>query len=593
MRCRPCNPVPEEVRRAAGLLERRWTISILYASIDGAAALQRVPRRARPRAARDPGDAAERPRRGGPPRPARAGHAPAGGRVHAHRRRPAARARRARARPLVPPVAHGAAPGRAARVGSPRGRRGRFAELERVAAEQAALRRVATLVAEGAGEDELAAAVTSEIGRLFGAQRANMLRWDGDTIRVIGRLARAARAAARASPRWSIPSAATRSPRASSRAAAPARLDSRGRPPHRVRAEALGGARPAGGDRRADRGRRRDLGPRRRRSARSPTIRSRRGSSIGSHDFAALVAQAIINAEARREAAELVEEQSALRRDRDPRRGRTPAGRGARRGHLRGRAAVRRDPGARRAPRRTAADERRRRGGVERPERRASSSRGRRTTRRPGGATLAVLETGVASCFDESSPDRGPRSVICAPLIVNASIVGRADGVAPGRRRRSARGAETRLRSFADLAAQSIANERARAELRESRARIVRTADETRRRLERNLHDGAQQRLVSASLTLRLAIGAAVRRAAQGRPRAARRGDGRADAGARGAARPRPRPPPGDPVRPRPRARAQRPGRARAAPGRARRTRSTGDCPPRSRRPSTTSSPSR
>ncbi|HEV2592636.1 MAG TPA: helix-turn-helix domain-containing protein [Gaiellaceae bacterium] len=36
MRCRRCSPVPEEVRRAAGLLERRWTISILYASVEGA-----------------------------------------------------------------------------------------------------------------------------------------------------------------------------------------------------------------------------------------------------------------------------------------------------------------------------------------------------------------------------------------------------------------------------------------------------------------------------------------------------------------------------------------------------------------------------
>ena len=36
MRCRPCNPVPEEVRRAADLLERRWTLSILYASVEGA-----------------------------------------------------------------------------------------------------------------------------------------------------------------------------------------------------------------------------------------------------------------------------------------------------------------------------------------------------------------------------------------------------------------------------------------------------------------------------------------------------------------------------------------------------------------------------
>jgi DNA-binding HxlR family transcriptional regulator len=50
MRCRQCEPVPEEVRRTAGLLERRWTLSILYASVEGAerfneflAAVGRVP----------------------------------------------------------------------------------------------------------------------------------------------------------------------------------------------------------------------------------------------------------------------------------------------------------------------------------------------------------------------------------------------------------------------------------------------------------------------------------------------------------------------------------------------------------------------
>ena len=36
MRCRKCEPLPEEVRRAADLLERRWTVSILYASHEGA-----------------------------------------------------------------------------------------------------------------------------------------------------------------------------------------------------------------------------------------------------------------------------------------------------------------------------------------------------------------------------------------------------------------------------------------------------------------------------------------------------------------------------------------------------------------------------
>jgi DNA-binding HxlR family transcriptional regulator len=36
MRCRSCAPLPEDVRRAADLLERRWTVSILYASHEGA-----------------------------------------------------------------------------------------------------------------------------------------------------------------------------------------------------------------------------------------------------------------------------------------------------------------------------------------------------------------------------------------------------------------------------------------------------------------------------------------------------------------------------------------------------------------------------
>jgi DNA-binding HxlR family transcriptional regulator len=36
MRCRRLKPIPEEVRRTADLLERRWTLSILYASVEGA-----------------------------------------------------------------------------------------------------------------------------------------------------------------------------------------------------------------------------------------------------------------------------------------------------------------------------------------------------------------------------------------------------------------------------------------------------------------------------------------------------------------------------------------------------------------------------
>src|SRR5437763_638621 len=122
----------------------------------------------------------------------------------------------------------------------------------------------------------------------------------------------------------------------------------------------------------------------------------------------------------------------------------------------------------------------------------------------PGGPTLAVLGTGAVCHGVESSPECGSVSVIAAPVIATGRLFGALTAARAAEDRFPA-GAEIRLRSFADLAAQSIANERAQAELRASRARIVRTADETRERLERNLHDGAQQRLVSVSVVLRLA----------------------------------------------------------------------------------------
>jgi signal transduction histidine kinase len=62
---------------------------------------------------------------------------------------------------------------------------------------------------------------------------------------------------------------------------------------------------------------------------------------------------------------------------------------------------------------------------------------------------------------------------------------------------------EQRLAEFTELVAASIANAESRAELEASRARIVATADATRRRIERDLHDGAQQQLVSLALELR------------------------------------------------------------------------------------------
>jgi signal transduction histidine kinase len=67
---------------------------------------------------------------------------------------------------------------------------------------------------------------------------------------------------------------------------------------------------------------------------------------------------------------------------------------------------------------------------------------------------------------------------------------------------------EAQIAAFTELVATAIANAEAQAELTASRARIVATADQTRRRIERDLHDGAQQRLVALTLRLRTAAAA-------------------------------------------------------------------------------------
>jgi PAS domain S-box-containing protein len=65
-------------------------------------------------------------------------------------------------------------------------------------------------------------------------------------------------------------------------------------------------------------------------------------------------------------------------------------------------------------------------------------------------------------------------------------------------------GSEQRIADFAELVALALANAESREQLAASRARIVQAGDAERRRLERNLHDGAQQRLVALALTLRM-----------------------------------------------------------------------------------------
>jgi signal transduction histidine kinase len=124
-----------------------------------------------------------------------------------------------------------------------------------------------------------------------------------------------------------------------------------------------------------------------------------------------------------------------------------------------------------------------------------------------------VLETGQPARIDAygaEATSRGPgpaipiRSGVGAPISVEGRIWGvmvlnstTEDPLPPG--------TEDRLAGFTDLVATAIANAQSQAELRASRARIVTTADETRRRIERDLHDGAQQHLVSLALQLRAA----------------------------------------------------------------------------------------
>jgi PAS domain S-box-containing protein len=96
----------------------------------------------------------------------------------------------------------------------------------------------------------------------------------------------------------------------------------------------------------------------------------------------------------------------------------------------------------------------------------------------------------------------GYRSTVAAPISVGGVPWG---AVAIAAAERLPPDSEARLMTFCELVSLAVASAQAREDLQSSRARIVKAGDEQRRKLERNLHDGAQQRLVSLALTLRLA----------------------------------------------------------------------------------------
>ena len=114
----------------------------------------------------------------------------------------------------------------------------------------------------------------------------------------------------------------------------------------------------------------------------------------------------------------------------------------------------------------------------------------------------------------EIARELGVTSGVAAPIIVEGGVWGALTTSASGAAFPA--NCEEQLEQFAALAAVAITNAGNKAKLTASRARVVATADETRRRLQRDVHDGAQQRLVQTVITLKLGRDAA----AKGKPAA-------------------------------------------------------------------------
>ncbi len=123
--------------------------------------------------------------------------------------------------------------------------------------------------------------------------------------------------------------------------------------------------------------------------------------------------------------------------------------------------------------------------------------------RRSGRVERIEGYEGIGGELAERLRARGYRASVAAPVRVAGRVWGALVASACDPRDLD-EGAERRLCDVAELVAQALANADAREMLAASRARIVEAGDAERRRLERNLHDGAQQRLVALAVQLRL-----------------------------------------------------------------------------------------
>ncbi|HMD25177.1 MAG TPA: GAF domain-containing protein, partial [Streptosporangiaceae bacterium] len=379
------------------------------------------------------------------------------------------------------------------------------ASLARLAEEQAALRRVATLVAQGVPPQEVFAAVAEEVGRLLSVDLVGMARYDPDaTLTYVASWGKAVDYFPVGS-RWPLVGRSVGT-----------MVFETGRPV-RVDSYADSASGPLGVVSSREMGMRSAVG--------TPIIvEGRPWGTIGAGStleelppdaearlvsFAELVATAIANAESHAALTRLVEEQAALRRVATlVARGVPPAETFSavsdEVAHLfRAQAAVLRfehdGPAAVFA-------------GVAKTLRLPV---GTRWELQAGMASAEVYRTGCPArvdAMDWSSTSGavavaarrlGTVSTVGSPVFVEgrlwgAMTVSSTDELLPA-------GTEGRLEKFTELLASAIANAESRSELAASRRRIVTASDEARRRIERDLHDGTQQRLVSLGLAARAA----------------------------------------------------------------------------------------
>jgi signal transduction histidine kinase len=383
-------------------------------------------------------------------------------------------------------------------------------ELRGLVDEQAALRRIATLVARGVPAAEIFPAVAQEVGRLLSADSTTIVRLDPDGATTIltrvGDHPDELPVGSRFTLEPPLPLAVA------VRTGSPARLDDFNEPSdgfgdglHRlgIRSEVAAPITVEGRVWGAI-----GTGTRRKRF---PADTEQRMA-----DFTELVGTAIANAESRAqledsrdELRRLAKEQAALRRVATlvargvpPAKVFTAVAQEVR--HVLGAPAstiVRLDPdGATTVVARLGAES-------------DNLPTGSRWNPEPHLAVTAVLRTGRPARVDdfgEASDANGDAvrrlgllSSVAAPIMVEGHVWG---GIVAGARHgHFPADTEERMAGFTELLGTAIANADSRAELTASRARIVAAADDARRRIERDLHDGTQQRLVALGLTLRLA----------------------------------------------------------------------------------------